>query len=220
MSNLKEIRLRVYFQDLPAGIRSSVFIEFRKFAHVGRDKQDIRPVADLFYRFLNRRIAGFKGCIADPFLIRVPPRHIRCTDADNCQPDASALKDRPARSGHIVPILIQDIRSQHRKPCLAQDLLHGRYAPVKLVVSERHGIIFHLIHGSYNGMLAVRILVCNRVCHYRALNGVAAVYEKHNRILFPDLIDISMQTCHTGMTGFLIILVGIAPDIPMQIRCA
>ena len=66
----------------------------------------------------------------------------------------------------------------------------------------------------------IRGLVVEVVGHDGALDVIAGVDEDGVGILRPDLLDVGVEAGHAVVVGFLVVLVGVAPDIAVHIRGA
>ena len=218
--HLQDIHFRVVVEDLLGGVRAAFLIKLGVETHVGGDHDHVGLPVDGLDCFLDCGAGGLIGAFLDAGLAAVPDGHIGGDHADDGDLHAIPLGDGPACAGHKIAAGVLDIGCQHGEVGLTEDGLHGRDAPVELMVAKRHGIVAHLVHGGDHRMRLIRPLVGDVVGHDRALNVVTGIHQHHIGLLSPHLLDVGVQACHAVVGGLLVVLVAVAPRIAVHIRGA
>ncbi len=166
--HLQDIHFRVVVEDLLGGVRAAFLIKLGVETHVGGDHDHVGLPVDGLDCFLDCGAGGLIGAFLDAGLAAVPDGHIGGDHADDGDLHAIPLGDGPACAGHKIAAGVLDIGCQHGEVGLTEDGLHGRDAPVELMVAKRHGIVAHLVHGGDHRMRLIRPLVGDVVGHDRA----------------------------------------------------
>jgi hypothetical protein len=161
------------------------------------------PETPYLYRLATRIL---EGKTAHPFPVPLQTRNIRGDDADHCQPDSASLQDRPSFSRQKFSVFTGHILAQHRKPCRFKHLKQIVNAPVKLMISNRHGIIAHVIHGRDDRMRLFRMPAGNLIRQDISLDLVASINQKCNRIPVPHLLNTGVQAGH-AIIGFPVLFI-------------